>query len=117
MQATSPLTQTTDINGALEKFLKSEKKSLISAIKRHQFLWNTDGTAMNYDPNKRPRRQEWDGYYIENGAFYISSKKEILRTGCRITPPVEFWEMSERKIFEIDEQEDIDIIEKLFPLK
>lgn len=117
MQATSPLTQTSDINGALEKFLKSDKKSLVSAIKRHQFLWNTDGTPMNYDPNKRPRRQEWDGYYIENGAFYISSKKEILRTGCRITPPVEYWEMFEQNIFEIDEPKDIEIIEKLFPLK
>lgn len=117
MQATSPLTQTSDINGALKKFLNSDKKSLISAIKRHQFLWDTKGTPMNYDPNKRPRRQEWDGYYIENGAFYISSKKEILRTGCRITPPVDFWEMPEQNIFEIDEPKDIEIIEKLFPLK
>ena len=72
---------------------------------------------MNYDPNNRPRRQEWDGYYIENGAFYISSRKEILKTACRITPPVEFWEMSVQNIFEIDEPTDIDIVEKLFPSK
>ena len=117
IQATSPLTQTSDINGALKKFLNSDKKSLISAIKRHQFLWDTKGTPMNYDPNKRPRRQEWDGYYIENGAFYISSRNEILKTGCRITTPVDFWEMSEQNIFEIDEPKDIEIIEKLFPLK
>lgn len=117
MQATSPLTQTSDINGALEKFLNSDKKSLISAIKRHQFLWDTKGTPMNYDPNNRPRRQEWDGYYIENGAFYISSRKEILKTGCRITTPVDFWEMSVQNIFEIDEPTDIDIVEKLFPSK
>lgn len=117
MQATSPLTQTYDINGALEKFLNSDKKSLISAIKRHQFLWDTKGTPINYDPNNRPRRQEWDGYYIENGAFYISSRKEILKTGCRITTPVDFWEMSVQNIFEIDEPTDIDIVEKLFPSK
>lgn len=117
LQATSPLTQTYDINGALEKFLNSDRKSLISAIKRHQFLWNTKGTPMNYDPNNRPRRQEWDGYYIENGAFYISSRKEILKTDCRITTPVDFWEMSVQNIFEIDEPTDIDIVEKLFPSK
>ncbi len=117
LQATSPLTQTYDINGALEKFLNSDKKSLISAIKRHQFLWDTKGTPMNYDPNNRPRRQEWDGYYIENGAFYISSRKEILKTDCRITTPVDFWEMSVQNIFEIDEPTDIDIVEKLFPSK
>lgn len=117
LQATSPLTQTYDINGALKKFLNSDKKSLISAIKRHQFLWDTKGTPMNYDPNNRPRRQEWDGYYIENGAFYISSRKEILKTGCRITTPVDFWEMYVQNIFEIDEPTDIDIVEKLFPSK
>ena len=117
LQATSPLTQTYDINGALEKFLNSDRKSLISAIKRHQFLWDTKGTPMNYDPNNRPRRQEWDGYYIENGAFYISSRNEILKTGCRITTPVDFWEMSVQNIFEIDEPIDIDIVEKLFPSK
>ena len=117
LQATSPPTQTYDINGALEKFLNSDRKSLISAIKRHQFLWDTKGTPMNYDPNNRPRRQEWDGYYIENGAFYISSRKEILKTGCRITTPVDFWEMSVQNIFEIDEPTDIDIVEKLFPSK
>ena len=116
-KTTSPLTQTYDINGALEKFLNSDKKSLISAIKRHQFLWDTKGTPMNYDPNNRPRRQEWNGYYIENGAFYISSRNEILKTGCRITTPVDFWEMSVQNIFEIDEPTDIDIVEKLFPSK
>lgn len=114
IQATSPLTQISDIDGSLDKFLKSDKKSLISAIKRHQFLWDTSGTPINYNPQKRPRRQEWDGYYIENGAFYISSRNEILRTGCRITTPVDFWEMSEENIFEIDTPNDINIVEKLF---
>lgn len=114
MQATSPLTTKDDINGALQKYLSSEKKSLISAIKRFQFIWNTDGTPNNYVPENRPRRQDWDGYYIENGAFYISSKEEILKTKCRITYPVDFWEMEDKTIFEIDEPKDIYIVEKLF---
>lgn len=117
MQATSPLTKADDIDGALEKFLNSDKKSLVSVVKRHQFLWNINGIPMNYNPQKRPRRQDWEGYYIENGAFYISSKNEILKTECRITPPVDFWEMRENSLFEIDEPEDIYIVEKLFPSK
>jgi len=114
LQATSPLTTSEDINGALTKFLNSDKKSLISAIKRYQFIWDINGQPINYNPNERPRRQDWNGYYIENGAFYISSREEILNSKCRITPPVEFWEMNDKNIFEVDEPEDIKIIEKLF---
>lgn len=114
LQATSPLTTPKDIDGALEKYLNSDKKSLISAIKRFQFVWNTDGTPNNYSPENRPRRQDWEGYYIENGAFYISSKDEILKSRCRITYPVDFWEMEDRTIFELDEPKDICLIQKLF---
>ena len=32
---------------------------------------------MNYDPAKRPRRQDWDGELIENGAFYFTTKEVI----------------------------------------
>lgn len=113
MQATSPLTRAEDINGGLDKFLSSDKKSLVSVIKNHQFIWNIDGTPQNYDPNNRPRRQDWEGYYIENGAFYISSREEILKTGCRITPPVEFWEMDSSSFFEIDTEKDFEMVEKL----
>ena len=116
LQATSPLTTAIDINGALDKYLNSDKKSLISAVKRFQFIWGTNGNPLNYNPQTRPRRQDWNGYYIENGAFYISSREEILKSNCRIIPPVDFWEMPEKTLFEVDEPEDIAIIENLFHL-
>ena len=116
LQATSPLTTAIDINGALDKYLNSDKKSLISAVKRFQFIWGTNGNPLNYNPQTRPRRQDWNGYYIENGAFYISSREEILKSNCRITSPVDFWEMPEKTLFEVDEPEDIAIIENLFHL-
>lgn len=114
LQATSPLTTAVDINKALEKYLNSDKKSLISAVKRSQFIWGVNGEPLNYNPNNRPRRQDWDGYYIENGAFYISSRENILKSQCRITPPVDFWEMNDKTLFEIDNPQDIELIEKLF---
>ncbi len=114
LQATSPLTTAVDINKALEKYLKSDKKSLISVVKRSQFIWGVNGEPLNYNPQNRPRRQDWDGYYIENGAFYISSRENILKSQCRITPPVDFWEMNDKTLFEIDNPQDIELIEKLF---
>ena len=37
---------------------------------------------MNYDPAKRPRRQDWDGELIENGAFYFTTKEVMEREEC-----------------------------------
>ena len=111
MQATSPLLTTEDIDGGLEKFIQGKYNSLISVVRNHQFLWLDSGEPINYNPQKRPRRQDWSGYLIENGAFYISSRENILASSCRITPPVGFWEMEKSKLLEIDTPEDLIIAE------
>ncbi len=116
IQATSPLITPEDINGGLERFLNGEFNSVISAVRNHQFLWSPDGIPINYDPQNRPRRQDWQGYYIENGAFYISSRKNILQHKCRITPPVGFWEMNKPALLEIDTQSDLEFAEKILKI-
>lgn len=114
LQATSPLTTSEDLDGAIQKFEKEQADSLISAIHNHQFLWGLDGKPINYNPQKRPRRQDWDGYMIENGAFYISKRENILKSNCRISGKTIFWEMDSKSFFEIDELQDLKIVEKLF---
>lgn len=112
LQATSPLTKPQDLDGAMEKLEKEGADSLISAVRNYQFLWSVEGKPLNYDPQNRPRRQDWDGYYIENGAFYISKRENILDSKCRVSGKVTFWEMSSKTVFEIDEPDDWKIIEK-----
>jgi len=120
LQATSPLTKSEDIDGAIEKLDKLEKldkegvNSLISAVRRYQFFWDLSGKPINYDPQNRPRRQDWDGYFIENGAFYISHRKDILDSKCRISGKISFWEMEQETLYEVDEPADWEIIEKFF---
>ena len=93
--------------------MHGEYNSLISVVRNHQFIWSVDGIPSNYDPNNRPRRQDWDGYYIENGAFYISTRENILKSSCRITPPVGVWEMPRISLTEIDTGEDMRLAEAL----
>lgn len=38
--------------------------------------------ALNLDPAKRPRRQDWDGELCENGSFYFTTRDLIVNTGC-----------------------------------
>ena len=61
----------------------------------------------------RPRRQEFDGYLVENGAFYISSKADLLKSQNRVSGNIKAVEMNEDTFFEIDEPSDWVIIEAL----
>ena len=82
-----------------------------------RFNWSVglDGIAypLNYDYNNRPRRQEFGGYYTENGAFYITSKMGLLSSGNRISGKIKLYEMPDETFFEIDEPSDWIIVEQL----
>lgn len=112
LQATSPLTKAEDLDNAMLKMENDCAESLLSVVRRHQFLWGVNGLPINYNPEKRPRRQDWDGYFVENGAFYISSRDNILKSKCRISGKISYFEMDQKTLYEIDEPADWEIIAK-----
>ena len=73
VQATSPMTQTARFTEALEQYRRGECDSMLSCVRNYRFFWHPDGTSLNYDYRRRPRRQEFDGMLMENGAFYINT--------------------------------------------
>ena len=117
VQATSPLLQSNDLNRGFEEFNKPGTDSVMSFVRQKRFNWayTEDGnvTPTNYDVFHRPRRQEFDGYLVENGAFYITSKADLLRTKNRVSGNIKAVEMNEDTFFEIDEPSDWVIIEAL----
>ena len=117
IQATSPLISSLDLDEALLQLSGSEKNSLISGVTFKRFFWNNDGEPSNYNVYKRPRRQDFDGLFLENGAFYISSIRTIERTQNRIDVPAELYYMAEETAFEIDEVSDWIVVENLLKNK
>ena len=116
VQATSPLLTEHDISRGIEKFNQKGIDSVLSVVRQKRFLWSESskgGHAINYDPLNRPRRQEFDGFLVENGAFYITSRKRLISTKCRISGNIGLVEMPEESYFEIDEPSDWIIVEKL----
>jgi len=113
MQATSPLTCAADLQEAIALYLQNDEKSLITCVRKHQFVWSEDGIPLNYDPHQRPRRQDWNGCLVENGAFYIFSKRSFQERSCRCTPPATIYEMPAVHSVEIDEPNDWIIVESL----
>ena len=86
VQATSPLLMESDIERGFEILEEKGTDSVLSVVRQKRFHWaiNEQGYAYstNYDVFHRPRRQEFDGYLVENGAFYITSKE--ADEGCRL---------------------------------
>lgn len=115
IQATSPLLKKEDLDGGLVLLYEADTDSVLSVVRQKRFLWkeNQNGAySLNYDVFNRPRRQEFDGYLVENGAFYITSKKQLMQTKNRISGKIRCYEMSEKTYYEIDEPEDWQIIEQ-----
>ena len=104
VQATSPFTQTIHFNEGLELF--NNHDSILSCCVSKKFTWKEDGQALNYDIYNRPRRQDYKGDLIENGAFYISSVSDIIETENRISGKIGIYQMPEFTCIEIDEIED-----------
>lgn len=117
IQATSPLLVGDDLNRGFKEFSNNSTDSVISVVRQKRFHWAIDASGeahpTNYDVFNRPRRQEFDGYLVENGAFYITSKKDLLTSKNRVSGRIKAVEMNEDTFFEIDEPADWIIIESL----
>lgn len=121
IQATSPLTESKHLNEAFELYKSERFDSLLSVVNQKRFIWekaaNGTGKSINYIPLQRPRRQDFGGYYVENGAFYITKTSLLNETQCRISGEIGLYEMPEETYFEIDEPSDWEIVEALLKSK
>lgn len=113
VQATSPLTRTIDFNNALNLFRECNFDSVLSCTRVKRFFWDINGTPKNYDYKNRPRRQDFEGELMENGAIYISRVKNILLSKNRLNGNIGLYEMPEYTGFEIDEETDWQITENI----
>jgi N-acylneuraminate cytidylyltransferase len=115
LQATSPLREVADIDGAVRKLRDDGADSLFSSSKLEDFfIWEQrpEGlNSLNFDFKKRARRQDVKPQYVENGSIYVF-KTEILRKynnrlgGNITTYEMEFW-----KTWEIDSMDDKELCE------
>lgn len=117
IQATSPLLQSSDLDRGFQAFEESECDSVLSVVRQKRFVWEIDDKGMahslNYDYSQRPRRQEFEGYLVENGAFYIISRENLLKDKNRLSGKIRAVEMDEESYYEIDEPTDFGIVESL----
>lgn len=113
IQATSPLLKSKHIDEMYKKMINDNADSALSCVINKRFFWTKDGKSINYDYKNRPRRQDFEGLLMENGACYINSVKNILQYRNRLSGKISIYKMPEYTAIEIDEPDDFLIIEKL----
>ncbi len=113
VQATSPLTQTEDFDGGLKMYSTGKYDSILTCVRNYRFFWSRDGKSINYDFRYRPRRQDFEGMLMENGAYYINTVANIKASHNRLNGRIGIYEMSEYTAAEIDEPDDWMMLENL----
>ena len=112
IQPTSPLLEAKYINEGLEKMV--EYDSVFSVYKEHWLpRWSLDNQPINWNIYNRPRRQDMKEEYVENGAFYINRRKNLLESKLRYSGNIGMVEMPMERSFQIDSFSDVKLIEKL----
>ncbi len=112
IQLTNPFLEPKHLEDGLNQF-REAGKSVISCVRIKRFFWNENGKPANYDYFNRPRRQDFDGAILENGAFYINCVGSILKFENRLSDKVSIYEMPEYSAVEIDEEDDWHYAENL----
>ncbi len=113
LQATSPLREPADIDGALKTFRDDQADSLFSMCRLDDFcIWQRSGgrlAGLSYDPTARGRRQERQPLFLENGSIYVFEPDGFLNRANRLGGRVAMYEMPFWKSSEIDTVADIDL--------
>lgn len=116
LQVTSPVRYSEDIDEAIQILYKNDADSVFSACLQ-PFIgrWKQDKDGLtipiNYNPSKRPRRQDYPIEYIENGSLYVFKPWVICKTGNRVGGKITAYEMPVIRSFQIDTLEDIPLLE------
>ncbi len=112
IQPTSPLLNEIDINKGIE--LMSYHDSVFSVYKEHWVpRWSSDIQPIGWNINNRPMRQEKEELFVENGAFYITKKENLLNSALRYSGSIGVYEMPFSRSFQIDNIDDLNLVKEI----
>jgi N-acylneuraminate cytidylyltransferase len=121
LQATSPIRQPGDLDGAIECLRAAEADSLFSACPQHGFVWaEVDGglRSLTYDHRARQRRQDLGGaHWQENGSFYVFRPWVLDELDNRLGGVLAMWPMHPLDSFQVDEPGDLELLATLLLLR
>jgi N-acylneuraminate cytidylyltransferase len=113
-QCTAPVRHPLDVERALQTFHEREADSLLSAMPFHLFIWQAEGdyaAPVGYDPRNRPRRQDKNIEWMENGSFYLFKPWVLREHNSRLGGKIAVHEMDEWCSLDINGPRDLQLAE------
>jgi CMP-N-acetylneuraminic acid synthetase len=115
--STNPLLRTDTIDKAIERYFSALDEgydSLFSVTRLQTRLYDSNGRAINHNPDKLIRTQDLLPVYEENSCLYIFSLKSFLKKKRRIGENPFMFEIPRGEAWDIDEEIDFEIAEFLY---
>jgi N-acylneuraminate cytidylyltransferase len=121
LQATSPMRAEGDIETAIATLLRDKADSLFSASAIHGFVWRRGPaglTPINYDPVRRPMRQDLEETILEeNGSIYVFRPEVLRRHGSRLGGRIAVHLQDPLDSFQVDEPRDLELVGRLLAMR
>ena len=112
LEATYPLTNVDDINGALIKFNSGDYDSLLSLQSTPMWIWHKENSELvqpDFRTENRPMSQDFETY-IETGGIFITTKKAFETSHLRVSGRIGFYEVPHLSI-DIDTPREFKLVE------
>ena len=90
--------------------------SLFSVTKIYKRFWYEGAIPVNHQIESEPTTQNLTPYFEENSCFYLFSKNSFLKKNNRIGDKPKLFEIPKEESWDIDEEEDLIILEKLLSI-
>ena len=113
LHATSPLLKKKTIEKAIRHYKKNKYDSLFSVTRIQKRFWSHKNKPINYKVSNSPTTQTLRLLYEENSGFYIFSRKTFLKRNNRIGLKPKLFEINKQEAFDIDDNDDFEIVKKL----
>ena len=113
LHATSPLLKKRTIDRAISYYKKNKYDSLFSVTRIQKRFWSHKNKPVNHKVSNSPTTQSLKLLYEENSGFYIFNRKTFSKRNNRIGLKPKLFEINKQEAFDIDDNDDFQIVKKL----
>lgn len=107
LQATSPFTSVSELKALSAMISENKYDSIIACCRLRKFRWDESGFPLDYSlDQKPPRTQDYKGFLVASGSFYVSRIADILKSGQLLSGEIGIFEVNPKAGIDIDDEFD-----------
>ena len=113
IQPTSPLVTSADVERGVSQYKSGGYDTVMAVYEERQFRWAKDGNPDNFERHNKPLSQDLNSWYVECGAFYVTTKDNFIKNQSLVGGSVGFLVLPKLRAVDIDNFEDLKLVESI----